>query len=516
MATAIVLYGKPLSDADPINALAVSGVLPSAQKGQAYRGTLSIQNAVGKCTVRVLESDLPPNAQVFVDNFSNSVVVTWPLTPVPAPPQPPKVLNGDFESGDDGSWRKGAGWSIEASAGEGSSWGAVYANNRGVSGIYSPAVPYSPGIAIHASARFQQGASSAGNLTGNIQLVWCDDAGNPLVGGEGVGYSSGNVISSGSNGAFKTTEVTAAHQTAPKVSVGIVSNRKRQNRRAAVDNVVWDYTYDLPIQNLWRVSIEVTDSLNRVAYWSGTISAIMLNLTTDLLGWYSMDELAHEPRKNSHTITGLGPFYVTGGGHAPGVVGNCYYKNWSGAFVAYARGAEGFSLPATGDWTVAAMFKKPNTASACSVINKGDLEEISRNQQFHISLDNHGLCYLTVANHTGSYQNATDLRLVTRYAEGTNDENWHAVIAWRLGNRLYLQIDDRPPQSVAIPEGFVIYQPVAGSVCPAKIGELTTSINTGPVYIDELGLWVRALTTTEREYLYNSGQWRAYNELGGP
>lgn len=292
MTSVFQLYGRPLAEDTPVPPLRITGELEGYTSGEDYEGRLQIVDNIGKCKVEIVESDLPPGAYAFVDNFTNEIVLRWPAY---APPEAmvSGVPNGDFELGDNGMWNFGAGWSIQSGGAETGTYSGVFANQRGISSIESVRVPYTPGTPIHAAVRFQQGASSEGNLVGRILLIWCDANGNMLPGGEGVSYDGGNLIRSGSNGAWHTSEVTASSEQAATVAVGFSANRKKQNKLARVDNFTWDHEYSTGTNSDldFTVTFKVTDSANRVAYWTGTVGEYTLFLTTNLYPQYFIENL---------------------------------------------------------------------------------------------------------------------------------------------------------------------------------------------------------------------------------
>ncbi len=58
---------------------------------RGLRGRLQIYNAVGGCTVRQIDGDrLPPGHQLYVDQATKQVVLTWPW-PRPVPRQSPTL-----------------------------------------------------------------------------------------------------------------------------------------------------------------------------------------------------------------------------------------------------------------------------------------------------------------------------------------------------------------------------------------------------------------------------------------
>lgn len=287
MTSVFQLYGRPLAAGIPLPPLRITGDLEGYTAGEPYEGRLQIIDSIGKCVVEIVESSLPPGSYAFVDNFTKEIVLRWPAY---APPDAMAsgVPNGDFEQGNDGSWRFGAGWSIEAGGAETGTYSAVYQNQRGIQSIESNRVPYTPGQSITAACRFQQGASSSGNLVGRILLIWCDVNGNMVPGGEGISWTGGTLIRSGSNGEWRTSDVTGAsnHPSVATVAVGFSANRKKQNRLCRVDNFTWNHEYSVGTNSDldFTVTFKVTDSANRVAYWTGVVGEYTLFFTSQPYG----------------------------------------------------------------------------------------------------------------------------------------------------------------------------------------------------------------------------------------
>lgn len=272
MANHFRLYERPLMADETEAALTVTGLLEGYTSGEAYESRLQINNSIGRCTVEIVEANLPPGAAVRVDNVTKEVVVKWDAFEVVAE-ELNAVPNGDFEEGDNGQWSLGNGWSIEAGGAETGTFSGVFRNFKGISNIESVRLPYTPGTPITGQCRFQQGASSKGNLTGRVLLIWCDANGNMLPGGEGVSFTGGDLIRSGSNGEWKTSTVTGASREAAMVAIGFSCNRRKQNKLARVDNFTWNHKYTLGQEDDsdYSLYIKVTDGLNRTAYWRGVI-----------------------------------------------------------------------------------------------------------------------------------------------------------------------------------------------------------------------------------------------------
>ena len=95
------------------------------------------------------------------------------------------------------------------------------------------------GRSITARVMFQQGASDAGLLAGQVMLTFTDSGDSPIPDGTFLG----TVINSGSGGAWAQSTVTAvAPAGAAFVRIGAAANRIGQNLPAWFDNFTWNYT----------------------------------------------------------------------------------------------------------------------------------------------------------------------------------------------------------------------------------------------------------------------------------
>jgi hypothetical protein len=268
-----ILFTAPLALRITAPSLFIDGALRGYFPGVAYEGRLEIVNGIGACTVELVAGDLPNGAVVRVDGAADEVVIAWPefdgepTTSVP---------NGSFEAGDR-DWTKGAGWSIGTGAGfdpYSGTWSAAY-NGSGSSYITGPMVPAFDPVEIAASVQVQQGASSAGSVGAGVMLFWYGTDRKPLPGGEGQTYSSGSFVSSGSNGQWNISTILASRPySARYVAIGARADRKRQSSPLWIDAFSWDHEY-IPGQNdptiVYAITIRVTDSAGRSAYWSGEI-----------------------------------------------------------------------------------------------------------------------------------------------------------------------------------------------------------------------------------------------------
>ena len=302
----IRLFERPLVADEVLPALMVTGVLPDYTAGAAYEGRLPILNSVGKCTVEVLESNLPPGAFVRVDNITKEVVVKWAAYKKEEE-SVSIVPGGDFEDGDTGSWSLGPGWSIGAGPDYDTKSGTYSARFAGVkakgSDMVSPRVPAKVNDYIRVSAQVQQGASAKGNAGARVSLIYRNADGAELL------RLWGNLVTSGKNGEWNETvaEGAAPAETAT-VEVVISAYRNRENFALWVDDVVWNHKYTLGQNDddLYFLRIKVTDSLNRSAYWRGSIQEYADYLTSQLYP-YTFSENVIASGNMTHAATGSVP-----------------------------------------------------------------------------------------------------------------------------------------------------------------------------------------------------------------
>ncbi|WAX24167.1 hypothetical protein P4_00009 [Xanthomonas phage P4] len=270
MASHFRLFGRPLSADDSVDALSVTGSLPYYVETDAYEGRLSINNSVGKCRVEVLSSTLPDGAFVRVDNISHEVVIKWDAFEIVAPTMK-SVPNGDFELGEDG-WSLGEGWSIGTGAGYDTYSGTHSARFADVSTKGSDLVlkklPAKVNDYIRATVQINQGGSSRGNAGARISLIYMDVNNRDLL------RLNGNLVTSGKRGAWHQSVVEGGAPAGTRSVILLVSAyRNKENKPLWVDDVQWNHSYQLGTADAGdiQLSLKVTDSLNRVAYWTGTI-----------------------------------------------------------------------------------------------------------------------------------------------------------------------------------------------------------------------------------------------------
>lgn len=291
MANHFRLFSRPLAIDDVNPALQIVGVLDGYSPGSAYESRLDILNSIGKCRVEVLESTLPNGSKVFVDNVTKEVVVAWPAFEPEQPAEHP-IPNGSFESGDDGSWLIEQGWSYANGVGNSyydGGWSMRFSNFTGTSEIRSLPIRATPGDNINLAMQVQQGASSPGNCGAAVFMRFRD------ANLTEVGYFQGNMVNRGAKGAWHESRT---YNQAPAgtawVEVGARAYRSRQNKPMWVDYFTWDHQYTLgqDTDEVYFLRIKVIDSLNREAFWSGTIEEVTLLFTSLLYPVFEQDSFS--------------------------------------------------------------------------------------------------------------------------------------------------------------------------------------------------------------------------------
>ncbi len=246
--------------------LLVVGDLPKALPFVPYEGRLQIYNAVGGCTVRQIDGDrLPPGHQLYVDQATKQVVLTWPAYQAGAAP----ITNPGFEGGPTG-WQGGAGWAVTTLGPITGQWAGEYATNRGES-VLSNTARYEAyaGQRTSAKCKVRQGASAEGNAGASVLLEYRN------ADGDVVSTQEGNRVMSATKGAvYDSTVVGIAPAGAATVNIGSNGIRYRENKPLFVDDFEWDHTVaavGLDHQEEFRLTLQVSDSAGRSAIWKGVI-----------------------------------------------------------------------------------------------------------------------------------------------------------------------------------------------------------------------------------------------------
>ncbi|PWH13850.1 MAG: hypothetical protein DDG60_09040, partial [Anaerolineae bacterium] len=221
-------------------------------------------------------------------------------------------------------------------------------------------------------------------------------------------------------------------------------------------------------------------------------------LMANLAAWWSMDE-SSGPRANRH-----GGAFLTPQGTVTAVAGQ---RGNSVRFSASTPGhlrQEDSPLNSGGDFnfTLAAQVYLENQTGTAIIVNKGSKMDMNQ-RDYTLSVSN-GIITFGVGNGS-STASVSSSAAVTANA-------WHTVIAWHdaENDTLNLQIDN----------GTVFSAPYSGGASdtafPLTVGAFADNTYVLNGRVDELALYKRLLTASERAWLHNSGQGRAYTDIPAP
>ncbi|MBP8233986.1 MAG: hypothetical protein KAY22_16940 [Rhizorhabdus sp.] len=167
-------------------------------------------------------------------SYAPGAIVQPASTPAP---QPSALDNGNFESGITG-WTLDTGFAIgQYGAGtiHDGSWSLQFNQTAQQRAINDAVVEVVPGQSITASCQVQQGASSAGAAGARVEIGWYD-ASDDLI-----SFSQGNLIDSGSGGAWHRSTLTAtAPADAAYARFAVTAFRSTGTARLWVDSCTWD------------------------------------------------------------------------------------------------------------------------------------------------------------------------------------------------------------------------------------------------------------------------------------
>lgn len=167
-------------------------------------------------------------------SYAPGAIVQPASTPAP---QASPIDNGTFESGATG-WTLDAGFSIGA-YGSGTMFDGTQslqfnatATQRAINDEVCAVIP---GQVITASCQVQQGASSAGQAGARVEIGWYDSSDDL------IGFQQGNLVDSGSGGAWHKSTLTAtAPATAAYARFSVQAFRNSGSARLWVDSCTWD------------------------------------------------------------------------------------------------------------------------------------------------------------------------------------------------------------------------------------------------------------------------------------
>ncbi|KER81216.1 hypothetical protein IA64_15700, partial [Xanthomonas arboricola pv. celebensis] len=286
---------------------AAGNMLPGGEGKSWSAGNLITGGSNGEWFKSQVTTTVPPGAvsmsiggsankrananSLWMDDFQ------WTIGPIPNP----APINAGMEQGST-NWDLGEGWTIGQEGPNGDAYTGTFSaqfngSNSGPKSITNQErVPVVPGKSVTASVMVQQGASSAGDASAQVLIVWYDADGNMLPGGLGSSWSSGNVVDSGSGGAWHKSSVTATVPPgAAFMTIGASALKGAGGNPLWVDDFQWTYTpvepgiKELPVDKAYWFDY---DKENRVTVSNGVLQAgkiVIANDDTSSLQSYDKD-----------------------------------------------------------------------------------------------------------------------------------------------------------------------------------------------------------------------------------
>jgi hypothetical protein len=261
----LLLFGRPnIEEVVPRPPLGLSGSLSNHSQGLAYSGYLTIEDAVGKCTARLVSGTLPAGARVYADTLLSRVYVKWDALGDGSPVS--TVPDGSLENGGEG-WTIGTGLSVSSAFAQSGTKSLAFVNYTGTTEALSAPVEFGAAAQVTGRCQIAQGASGKNVVTGQVFL----EAG--FDGGAKLRYY-GSLVNSSSGGPWRESLVTAEiPASAISLAIGVQMKRRFANHVAYADSFTWSHYYvpGSQVATDYAITVEVKDGLNRTAQWSGVI-----------------------------------------------------------------------------------------------------------------------------------------------------------------------------------------------------------------------------------------------------
>ncbi|QEG09307.1 tail fiber protein [Stenotrophomonas phage Pokken] len=265
--------------------------------GDPYEGRLQVFNNVGSCTIQQTGGDELPNGHsISFDPDTNEIVITWPalfwIDPV-TKIYAAEISDPGFESGSaKKGWEMGLGWSVNNINNITGSYSACFMDFNGSSHILNKARhKVEPGTVINAQCTVRQGASAKYNVGALVTIQYFDDKGNMIH------IDRGNLVDDGAKNRVSPSRLASTVPAgAVTCSIGCEGVRFKENKELFVDDFKWDLEVTEIIEspnplNEYNVELTATDSIGRIARWSGPIKMAGVYVTSKLYGFYDHEDL---------------------------------------------------------------------------------------------------------------------------------------------------------------------------------------------------------------------------------
>lgn len=282
----------------------IDGIYEDYYPAEPYEGYVQVHGNVGLMTVRIVDSNLPPGASVYIDQVLRRVIVKWAKYSPPTQ-EVTEVPNGSFRDGPaywettgDGTPIRFDDWSPNNAK------SATYHDRKGeyiFVGAWAPVSSVNRQIEI--KAKVEHGKSSKGNASCAIGLAWYNED------RQLVRYDWGNEVNNGGKGRWYDTsrKSPSSDRDIKFVRPAVKFNRKKQNHPIHIGQITWDHAYvqGYDEDEQLFVEVEVTDSVQNKARHRGIIDENNFWITSQPYGYGHSDGLRAEAD------------YASGGGILP-------------------------------------------------------------------------------------------------------------------------------------------------------------------------------------------------------
>ncbi|AXH72058.1 MAG: tail fiber protein [Podoviridae sp. ctda_1] len=255
----------------------ISGIPAEYVYLDPYEGRLQVHHNVGSCTVQQVGGDPLPNGHsLSFDSATNEIVIAWPklyyVDPV-TKVYPAEIMDPGFESGSaKKGWEMGMGWSVNNMNNITGNYSACFMDFNGSSHILNKARHrVDPGTVINAQSTVRQGASAKYNVGALTTIQYFDKDNNFLH------IDRGNLVDDAAkNRVYPSKVKSVAPEGAYTCSIGAEGVRFKENKELFIDDFKWDLIITEVIEsenplNEYFVELLVTDSIGRIARWSGRL-----------------------------------------------------------------------------------------------------------------------------------------------------------------------------------------------------------------------------------------------------